>query len=188
MSVSDLESGDVVRAVVVSRTEMMRYHDPVRIQGFCEACEKYGRFWSCPPFEAAPLSTLDEWSHAILVTQRTPVPPGIDQTALIELFQEARMTLAGTMQPWEVDRAVAVVAGHCFGCSSCTRPRGVACAVPARMRYSLEALGFDVTGLAERLAGQAVHWPASGMPDYLLMVGALLCPSLEFARQRVPAI
>ena len=47
--------------------------------------------------------------------------------------------------------------------------------MPSKMRYSLEALGFDVTTLAEKLAGQSLHWPKSGVPDYLLIVGALLC-------------
>ena len=49
------------------------------------------------------------------------------------------------------------------------------------MRYSLEALGFDVTGLAEGLAGQTMQWPAHGVPEYLLLVGAMLCPSHDVA-------
>jgi hypothetical protein len=49
------------------------------------------------------------------------------------------------------------------------------------LRYSLEAVGFDVTGLAEGLAGQKVLWAAEGMPEYLLTVGALLCSGRDRA-------
>jgi hypothetical protein len=50
------------------------------------------------------------------------------------------------------------------------------------MRYSLEAVGFDVTGLAEGLAGQKLDWPRNGaMPAHLTTVGAVLCPDADTA-------
>ncbi|WP_263772810.1 DUF2284 domain-containing protein [Propionivibrio soli] len=169
------------QAVIASRADMMRYHDPERIQGYCQSCEKHGQYWSCPPFAEPPLAQLGEWTHAVLVTQKTRVACGATKEELIECFLEARQTLCKAMRNSEVDGALAVVAGHCEGCSICTRSLGIACCAPTRMRYSLEALGFDVTGLAEGLAEQKVHWPAHGLPDYLMTVGALLCPSPEVA-------
>lgn len=164
-----------VHTVIVSKADMMRYYDPERIQGYCRTCEKYGQFWSCPPFESSPLEQLPPWTHAILVTQKTWVEPGSTKERLIEQFLAARQILVNTLKHWERDGCLSVIAGHCSGCSKCTRPRGIACQVPSRMRYSLEALGFDVTALAKKLAGQSLHWPKSGVPDYLLTVGALLC-------------
>ena len=38
------------RSVIVSKADMMRYHDPERIQAYCRSCEKHGLYWSCPPF------------------------------------------------------------------------------------------------------------------------------------------
>ena len=167
--------GDVLRAVVAGRTEMMRYHDPARVQGYCRSCEKYGAYWSCPPFEQQPLDQLPPWTDAVLVTQQTPVEPGSTPADLVEQFLVARERLGRALMAREGDGVVAVIAGHCFGCTACTRARGVACCVPSRLRYSLEALGFDVTGLAEGLAGQRIDWPASGVPASLMIVGALLC-------------
>jgi predicted metal-binding protein len=169
------------RTVIVSRADMMRYHDPERIQGYCRSCEKYGAYWSCPPFAEPPLARLGAWTCAVLVTQKTRVAAGSTQEELIGCFLDARKMLCEAMRRQETAGAVAVVAGHCDGCTACTRSRGIACCAPSRLRYSLEALGFDVTGLAEGLAGQKVHWPAHGMPDYLMTVGALLCPSLDVA-------
>ena len=176
---------DALQTVLVSRAEMMRYYDPERIESYCQACEKFGMFWSCPPFAEPPLAQLGAWSHAVLVTFKMPVDPGTTKDDLVELFLSGRQILCETLREKESGEAVALVAGHCDGCSACTRPRGIACCVPSRMRYSLEALGFDVTGLAEGLAGQRVPWPENGMPDHLLLVGALLCPSPEVAGRLV---
>lgn len=173
---------EVVRAVLASKADMMGYYDPDRIQGYCRACGKYGLFWSCPPFEDDPLTRLPEWTHAVLMTQKTWVDASRD---LIDQFMAARQILGETLMRKETGGAVSVIAGHCAGCSSCTRSKGTACHVPSRMRYSLEALGFDVTGLAEGLAGQKMDWSPSGKPAYLLIVGALLCPSLDIAESIV---
>lgn len=165
------------RAVVVAREDMLRYHDPVRIKGYCQSCEKYGKYWSCPPFENDPLARLPAWSHAVLVTQKTWVGDGTNRDGLIDLFLTSRQAFVDMMRQRETlsPGAFSVVAGHCSDCTVCTRPRGVTCCAPSRLRYSLEGLGFDVTGLSEGLAGQAIQWPSSGMPDYLITVGALLC-------------
>jgi predicted metal-binding protein len=178
---------EVAQKVIVSQAEMMRYHDRERIQGYCQSCEKFGVFWSCPPFEEDPMSQLPEWTHAVLVTQKTRVTAGASKDELISQFLTAREILGETMKRWEIDGVTAVIAGHCSGCTDCTRPRGLPCTAPERMRYSLEALGFDVSGLAEGLAGQTMHWPASGVPDYLITVGALLCPRQELAAQLMKA-
>ncbi|MEI7611581.1 MAG: DUF2284 domain-containing protein [Betaproteobacteria bacterium] len=172
---------EAARTMIVSKAEMMRYHDPVRIQSYCLSCEKYGMYWSCPPFEEQPLTELPEWSHALLVTQKTRVIPGSTKEELISQFLVARQVLGDMILEWETEESVAVIAGHCFGCTGCTRAKGLACCSPSQMHFSLEALGFDVSGLAEGLAGQSMHWPANGVPDYLIMVGALLCPSLDLA-------
>jgi len=170
--------------VLVSKADMLRHHDPERIQGYCRSCEKYGLYWSCPPFAETPLEQLPEWSHAVLVTQKTRVEAGASKDDLIAQFLASRQTFGDMMLGWECAGALAVVAGHCFGCTRCTRSRGIACCAPSRLRYSLEALGFDVTGLAEGLAGQTMHWPASGVPDYLITVGALLCAHRDLALAR----
>lgn len=181
----DVAKEESVRAVLASKADVMRYYDPVRIQGYCGACEKYGLFWSCPPFDEAPLKKLPTWSHAVLITQKTWVDPGSTKESLVDQFLAARQILGDTLERWAAGVAIAVIAGHCSGCSACTRSKGYACCSPGRMRYSLEGLGFDVTGIAEGLVGQKMDWPTSGVPAYLLIVGALLCPSHDIAERIV---
>lgn len=172
---------------IASKADMMRHHDPVRIQGYCASCEKHGRYWSCPPFASPPLAGLPHWETAVILCQKTLVAPGSTKDSLLTQFLEARGVFAASVIEMErrLPRVTALIAGHCAGCAHCTRPEGKACNRPTRMHYSLEAVGFDVTGLAEGLAGQKLHWPKEGLPDYLTTVGALLCPDSATAHALV---
>jgi hypothetical protein len=173
-----------MHAVLASRDELMRFHDPERIQGYCRTCEKHGQYWSCPPFAAQPLAGFPDWSHAIIVCRRTMVTPGSTREQLLDRFQTARVDFGDRLRKMEaaVPGSTALVAGHCSGCPTCTRPDARPCRWPERMRYSLEAVGFDVTGLAEGLAGQKLDWPRNGaMPAHLTTIGAVLCPNADTA-------
>lgn len=186
-----VEAGDTVNApmsrdlignlhtVVVGKDGLMRFHDRERILSYCRSCEKFGAFWSCPPFETPPLVAFPEWSHAVIVCLKTGVKPGTTKDQLIARFLDSRVHFGALMRRMEARcaQATALVAGHCSGCETCTRTKGKACRTPERLRYSLEAVGFDVTGLAEGLVKQKVHWPKTGLPNYLTTVGALLCPN-----------
>ena len=179
------DTAGVVHASLATRADLLRHHDPERVQGYCRSCEKNGRFWSCPPFAAPPLASFPEWSHAVIVCRQTRIAPGTTKEQLIERFLAERVSFAGQMRRLEACflQVTALVAGHCSGCTKCTRSEGKPCRAPERLRYSLEAVGFDVTGLAEGLAGVKIHWPKSGVPDYLTTVGALLCPEEGVALQ-----
>ncbi len=179
------DTATAVHASLATRAELLRHHDPERVQGYCRGCEKHGRFWSCPPFTASPLRGFPEWTHAVIVCRQTPIGPGTTREQLVERFLAERVSFAGQMRRLETcfPQVTALVAGHCSGCTECTRSEGKPCRAPERLRYSLEAVGFDVTGLAEGLAGVKIHWSKSGVPDYLTTVGALLCPEAGVAMQ-----
>jgi len=172
-----------VHASLATRAELLRHHDPERVQGYCRGCGKHGRFWSCPPFAVSPLASFPEWSHAVIVCRQTRIVPGTTKEQLVERFLAERVSFGGQMRRMEEQfpQVTALVAGHCSGCDECSRSEGKPCRAPERLRYSLEAVGFDVTGLAEGLVGVKIHWPKSGVPDYLTTVGALLCPEAAVA-------
>ncbi len=168
----------------------MRYHDPERIQGYCASCDKFGRFWSCPPFEQAPLDLFPSWDHAVIACGKVMTAPEEPTDKLIGRFSAARKAFRTALMQHERIHAsiTTLVAGYCTGCENCTRPEGRHCPRPSALRYSLEAVGFDVTGLTEQLAGQKLHWPKDGRPEYLMTVGALLCPDRFCADRLVAAL
>ena len=66
--------------------------------------------------------------------------------------------------------------GSCLYCpeGSCTRPEGLPCRHPERVRPSLEACGFDIGRTTEELFGIPLLWGTDGkLPAYLTLVCAL---------------
>lgn len=173
---------------VVSKADLMGHHDVDRIQGYCRDCGMYGKLWSCPPFDSQPLTDFPEWTHAVLAMWQTPVSTPDDMNALIAQFQSARRHLGEILMECEQPGTIAVIAGQCFGCSDCLRARGGACCAPARMRYSLESLGFDVSTLTEAFLGHRLAWAADKTPDTLTLVGALFCRNHDTATQAERAV
>ena len=168
----------------------MGFRDPVRVQGYCQACEKFGQYWSCPPFVADPLESFPAWSLAVIICQQIPLQAGLGREQVLERFLEARLEFARRLEESLEGHTghTCLIAGHCSGCPSCTRSKGEPCRCPERLRYSLEAVGFDVTGLAEGLAGQTLDWPKEGSPGYLTLVGAVLCADEEKASHILRAL
>lgn len=174
----------------VTAEALLRYHDPVRVHGYCATCPDHGRVWSCPPFGRPALEHLPPWDHALLAILRTSIAPGTPQGDMVGSFHGSRrvfrtLLLEAEMQ---VPGTTALVAGYCQGCERCTRPEGLPCPTPKRLRYSLEALGFDVSALAEGLTGLRIQWPKEGTPEYLLTVGALLGPDADRAHSAMMAL
>ena len=57
----------------------------------------------------------------------------------------------------------------------CTRDFNLACKMPFKMRYSIEALGGDVDKTIEDLFECKILYAQNGkLPEYLLFVGGLL--------------
>lgn len=175
---------------IAARTEVMLYYDPVRVQGYCRTCEKYGRFWSCPMFEVSPLEQFPAWDYAVIVCEKVWTAPEATTEQMTAQFFEARKIFRKWLLEVEQQAGgrVALVAGFCTGCEDCTRDVGKPCRNPSELRYSLEAVGFDVSGLAERLAGQKLQWAKGKAPEYLMTVGAILCPDHASAEQVCSAL
>ena len=70
--------------------------------------------------------------------------------------------------------AVAIAAGRCEQCQTCTRVQGKPCCKPARMRYSFSAFQMDLMGIAEQQLGMPLIWSKEALPPYQVAIGALL--------------
>ena len=70
--------------------------------------------------------------------------------------------------------SITVAAGRCEQCDDCTRPRGLPCRRPERMRYSFSAFGFDLTALAREQLDIDLLWADRGLPPYNAALAAFL--------------
>ena len=110
--------------------------DVEKFVGYCKACGNYSRRWSCPPFDFDP---LDLWKRyqAIHIHARILTPiSGVDMAIMMEGMRREKEKLMDALLKMEQDTpgSLALSAGGCSLCGSCTRPEGKPCRRPERMR------------------------------------------------------
>ena len=147
--------------------------DVEKFIGYCRACRNYGRRWSRPSFDFDP---LDLWKRyqAIHIHARVLTPVrGADMVVMMEGLKREKEKLTDALLKMERDTpgSLALSAGSCSLCGSCTRQG---------MRYSIEALGGDLSETMERYFQRPIRWSRNGeVPDYLTLVGGLLVGGRE---------
>lgn len=146
---------------------------------FCRECGNYGIRWACPPFDFDPLALWRRF-RVLRLSARVLTPlPGADVPAMLEGLKLEKAALLEKLLAQEAANAgsMALSAGTCNFCETCTRSRGLPCRTPARMRYSIEALGGDVSRTAERYLYRPLLWiKGNRLPGYLMLVGGLCLP------------
>lgn len=156
-----------------------RFRDAERFAACCRACPNYGRSWGCPPFATDPAEAFASYRTALLVaTKITPDVPDLPIGEAGRLIRPERIRLERRLLELEHrtgGRAFSYV-GSCLYCpeGSCTRPEGLPCRHPDKVRPSLEACGFDISRTAEELFGIRLLWGSEGrLPTYLTLVCGL---------------
>lgn len=171
-------------ALPVSRW-LADYCEPRRFQDACRACPDYGSVWSCPPGVPdakqafAPFQTVHiigvrvDYAPEALAAARAPE---LTERLCQAGYGAVKKLLLSTML--ELERAVpgswSVAAGRCEQCGRCTRPDGLPCRKPERMRCSFSAFGFDLGRIAAELLDMELLWAERGLPKYHVAIGAFL--------------
>lgn len=152
------------------------YRDARRFGACCRACPNYGRSWACPPFDFDMDDYLSGYRTALIIaTKITPVSRDLPLSEAERLLRPERQWHERLLLDLEArygGRAFAY-AGTCLYCpkGSCTRPEGLPCRHPERVRPSLEACGFDLCRTTESLMGIPLRWSTDGrLPEYLTLV------------------
>lgn len=155
---------------------MARFRDAERCAASCRSCPNFGRTWACPPFDFDVDDYLAGYRTAlIIVTKITPSRPGLPFAEAGRLIRPERIRHERRLLELEQHyggRAFAYV-GTCLHCPEgcCTRPQGLPCRHPERVRPSLEACGFDLCRTTEELFGIPLRWSHDGrLPEYLTLV------------------
>lgn len=144
----------------------------------CVACPNYGKSWSCPPLGKNLTDSYASFRKVKLYVARIPVAPATPISESARLLAPAKKRLLTHLREIEerTQGRICGLAGVCELCSDegCTRPAGLPCRYPEKVRPSLEALGYDVGKAVKGLTGLDILWGKDGyLPEYLLLVGAL---------------
>lgn len=152
--------------------------DVEQFLGYCQACENYGKRWSCPPYAFQPRQLWKQYKRLHLFARI--LCPSSDETltGLLKGMRAEKEKLMTELLVLERRKpgALALSAGSCALCGDdCTRPHGARCRHPEKMRRSIEALGGDVEKTMELYFHRPIVWIENGeIPSYLTLVGGLL--------------
>ena len=70
--------------------------------------------------------------------------------------------------------SVSLSSGGCNLCKECSRKDGQPCRQPDKMRYSLDAFGFDLTAITKDMFDIDILWCKERLPDYFTLIHGIL--------------
>ena len=173
-----------------------RYRDPERFIGYCRECERWNKCWACPPLTVEPEAYLRPYHYVEFVAAkiffddderaRATSPEALRAIAWRALIKEKTQLFEALLRCESlVPNSVQLGSGGCHLCEVCARIDGAPCRHPVKLRYSLDAFGFDLTKIAQELLGIRLLWSnGRELPEYYTLVHALLSENEELAAVR----
>ena len=164
-----------------TETDVESYvRDFVDIEGFlecCKVCPAYGKTWSCPPFDFDPLEFWNSYEKVRIAGYRLTFGEDRTREEMDAALWDVKKKLTDELYELEkeIPGSVALSAGSCQFCKSCTKPEGKPCRFPEKMHHSLESLGADLGKTTTDMFGIEMKWIENDeLPDYFAEVGGLL--------------
>ena len=164
-----------------------KYQDIDKFMAYCRECPNYNARWSCPSLSFGVGDLLAKYDRVHLVGLKmtydemtiasADTPAKVKSVTWDTLFVEKR-ALEETLLAVEGEHAGsrALSSGGCHYCDTCARTEGKPCTYPDKMRYSLDAFGFDLTAITADQFGIDLCWSKGALPPYYTLIHALLLP------------
>ncbi len=161
------------------------YRDIGRFIALCQQCQRYGKAWSCPPFDYDVEHCLDGYTQVLLVGTQVAAPcadlmPAARQAGAMA-WDRLMPFYYGLERRYPGARCCTVSCRLC-GDEPCSRAAGQPCRHPQLARPSLESIGFDM-GKTAQLLGLDMQWSHDGTaPSHFTFITGLFSP------QPLPAV
>ena len=164
-----------------------KYQNIDKFMAYCRECPNYNARWSCPSLSFDIGDLLEKYDRVHLVGLKmtydemtitsADTPAKVKSVTWDTLFVEKR-ALEETLLAVEGEHAGsrALSSGGCHYCDTCARTEGKECVYPDKMRYSLDAFGFDLTAITADQFGIDLCWSQGELPPYYTLIHALLLP------------
>ena len=160
------------------------YVDFERISKLCiEEQEMLEYNWSYPPFDFDPDEIWHSYNKLKIIAFKIDFSDEeLNHTFsdeelqyVLKRFERMKIKLMNEIYILENEDSLGLFLGKCNLCMKCTREFNLACKMPFKMRYSIEALGGDVDKTVEDLFECKILYAQNGkLPEYLMFVGGLL--------------
>lgn len=162
-----------------------KYQNREKYMAYCRECPNYNAVWTCPPLAFAVDTYLErfEWinvlcariilSNQVIVEADTP-----DKIRTVgwEILLSVKLDMEEKLRRMEkhIPGSVSLSSGGCNLCKECGRKDGLPCRQPDKMRYSLDAFGFDLTAITKDMFDIDILWCKERLPDYFTLIHGIL--------------
>ena len=152
---------------------------------YCRECPRYDTVWSCPPLPFDVDDYLAEfgWVNVlcakIILSERAIAEADTPQkikTVGWEILLPVKLDMEEALRCMEqyIAGSVSLSSGGCNLCKVCSRKDGIPCRQPDKMRYSLDAFGFDLTAITKDMFDIDILWCKERLPDYFTLIHPIL--------------
>ncbi len=161
------------------------YQDREKYMAYCRKCPRYDAVWSCPPLSFDVDAYLERFSWVnvlcakIILSSQTIAEadtPEKIKTVGWEILLSVKLGMEEKLRQLEkqVSGSVSLSSGGCNLCNECSRKDGVPCRQLDKMRYSLDAFGFDLTAITKDMFDIDILWCRERLPDYFTLIHGIL--------------
>lgn len=163
------------------------YLDVERILGYCKACPRFSKSWSCPSFDFDVVEFWNAFKGIYIVARKVYIDEDVrnrkdlDLLSLSdEIYTKIKNDLTLDLLKFKKEGYTVLSGGHCNFCDRCKRLDNLPCNKKELLTYSIESLGGDVTRIINELLYEKVQWASEGrLPAYYITCGGLLTRYLE---------
>ncbi len=172
----------------ISANDYIRdYRDSERFIKYCRQCSRYGKTYSCPPFDFDTDEYISGYRDVYIIGTKVVFDEATRQASTTIELRDAISHNAMYMSLDSLEEShnrllakfpdtISFLVGKCRVCDSvpCARPQGLPCRHPDRVRHSIESVGFDVGKTTSQLLGIELKWSSDHqLPEYITLVTAL---------------
>ena len=162
-----------------------RYQNREKYIAYCKECPKYDTVWSCPPLQFETDDFLARFAWVNVAGVKINLSPKIikyaDTSEKIKytgwkILSAVKMDMEEKMRGMEkiLPKSISLSSGGCTICKNCTRKANQPCRWPDKMRYSLDAFGFDLSAITRDMLGIEILWCKNRLPDYFTLIHGIL--------------
>ena len=162
-----------------------RYQDKEKYMAYCRECPRYDTVWSCPPLDIDSEVYLSrfEWINVVgakINLERHVIEDGDTADKIKDqgwrIVSEVKLRMEEKLRKLEreLPGSISLSSGGCNLCRECSRKAGQPCRLPDKMRYSLDAFGFDLSAITQDMLGIEIQWCRDRLPDYFTLVHGIM--------------
>lgn len=159
------------------------HYDLPRFRKLCEECGNYNNVYTCPPYDFDDVNYLKDYSHILLIVYKIVFTETEREKYFgeeyIEFSKESILEAVYSLQNtlFEMEKiypeTLSLGMGGCKICDECSKPKGLPCKFPEKLRYAPEALGFNMMSILQSYFDVEMKWAVDRLPEYYTVLSGL---------------